>query len=190
MERIMKKILLLLIVGSSLSTEGMSALPIKSQSMDDLSEMTRVLDNGFTNEEYNACHNILNESRKLLREGPCWEAYILSKKAICGLGESKYSKIFTKFVDERIEAFCLLENIDKAEIVFEKSFAKIRRYAILHFFDAPTVRLLSWIKKETNEEKIIKFQKEVIFWFLLHKVRYEEDPTQTEIDALRSNLKK
>jgi hypothetical protein len=188
MERIMKKILLFLIVGSSLSTEGMSALPIKSQSMDDLSEMTRVLDNGFTRGELSECGVFFQQGDSLKTKGILGEqssyledAYFHFKKAICGSGTSEYSKVLTNYINECIEAFCSHKTIDVNLMKkFESHARRIERYAILGYFNTiiSTLEGCVSLEKINDRSKTIRFQKEKLFWMLLD----EKDPHDLPLD--------
>jgi hypothetical protein len=97
------------------------------------------------------------------------EAYKLFKQAICGIGESEYSKTYTKLVNGYIEAFCLQSQIDMETLAkFKKSFDIICRYSIWYQCAPIAYHLSLMAKDEQNVAKAIRLHKEVIFWDALH----------------------
>jgi hypothetical protein len=143
---------------------------VRSRSADDVAGLVELRDLSCSN-EWEACSRAWSRAQALINEdgyrenhAKHVEAYNIYKQAICGTGESEYSKVYTKFVEERIEAFCSLPQIDMEALArFEKSFSRVFQYGIC-FHQAPIGFQLSLIAKaEQNVEKALRLHQEAVF---------------------------
>jgi hypothetical protein len=116
--------------------------------------------------------------------------------AICGFGETQYSAVYKTFVEERIEAFCSLRQIDRQTIEgFRKSLRMVLKYAIC-YHDAPIAYHLSRVADaEQDSERAIRLRKEVVFWYAVHFVDTPawtalRDATDVEIRKLHEQIRR
>jgi hypothetical protein len=164
---------------------------IQAESADDVAALVDTLSYlNYSPDEMNECSRIYERARALINEEGYEtnreehkeryeEVYKLFKQAICGTGESEYSKIYSKFVEERIEAFCSQEHIDMETIArFKKSFDMVIHYNIWYQLSPIAYHLSLVADGEQNVEKAIRLHKEVIFW---HGVYLGFDPRSREL---------
>lgn len=175
----------LLFVGTHLawifcSSTAESAMK-RSQSADDMFELVQTLENvpvfNYTNEEFNSCWRAGKKARELTYEGKRGESYELYKKSVCGMGESEYSRVFTKFVEERLDAFCSSDVINKAWIdKFQETFEKIRRLYFAPFLEGVLISGQNLLyQANLTIDEIKKLEKQTIFWFLVCDLQEPEE---------------
>jgi hypothetical protein len=149
---------------------------MRSKSTDDVAALVDMLSSwNYSSDEMNECSRIYDKALALINEEGYEankekhkEAYKLFKKSICGTGESEYSKVYTKFVEERIDTFCSQEHIDMETITrFKKSFDMVIHYSIWYQLSPIAYHLSLVADGEQNVEKVIRLRKEVIFWYAL-----------------------
>jgi hypothetical protein len=173
----MKLILALTLLLTLSNTE---ASLTQAKSADDVAALIDTLSYlNYSPDEMNECIRIDERARALINEEGYEtnrdehkeryeEVYKLFKQAICGTGESEYSKIYTKFVEERIDTFCSQEHIDMETIArFKKSFDMVIHYNIWYQLSPIAYHLSLVADGEQNVEKVIRLRKEVIFWYAL-----------------------
>jgi hypothetical protein len=177
----------ILALASLLVIANTEAALIRSKSSDDVTALVNTLNDhlGGSYDERTECSRMRRVADDLARKGQHEESYRLLKQSICGSGQSEYSKIYTKLVDERIEAFCSQEHIDMDTLSkFQKSFDLVLQYRIWYQSPGMECRLHDIAATEKNREKLIRLHKETIFW---SSVRLIVDSDIEELHWFRIN---
>jgi hypothetical protein len=136
--------------------------------------------------ELGDCWKALSDGNAAAMEGENHRAYELYKKAICGTGNSEYTRIFTDYVNISIEAYCTCKNLTPLT-TNQFGAREIQRFAGLHRFDDIGFVLVSMADAESNLINAEALRKEALFWLRLD----EDNPdVPNEIARLQGSLSK
>lgn len=117
--------------------------------------------------------------------------YEFCKQVMCGNGQTKYSKIMTKFVDQRIDAFCTSDILDEIWITkFQKSIERVRSFCYSYSISLALYSFNAIYQKNISKLEREKFEKITIFWFLVEKFEPMEDDSLEEFYSLIKKYQK
>jgi hypothetical protein len=137
----------------------------RSASAEDFRVFEQILLAGKRMKDVDECFVIRRRADALRLEKRHQESYDRLKLSIYGLGETDYSAVLTALVEERIDAFCALIEIDEWAIeAFQKSFQLISKYTIWYHYALIAYELRCLADAEPDVDKAIRMRKEVIFW--------------------------
>jgi hypothetical protein len=146
-----------------------------SKTADDWRLLKEILDGGSAYEKHYEWDDPEVDPQSLLRQRRYEEDYRHVKLGFCGSGETEFSKIFTKLVEERVDAFCLHEHLNwEVLLKLHKTFYFLSQYAIRYDDSQMFTVICDVAEAEHNPDKAIRLCKESVFWYGFFMIRFAQ----------------